>query len=453
MTGCPHAFVRVRVEIDGRSFTGIAADNLPPKWFKKDPVQPIPEETDEMLSVIEHAATACVGMTGNTAFEIARQISDAQFAWGADKGHPPLLSNFGATLVERAVIEAVCKHAEIPFAAALRSNALGVDLATHDVRLAGLAPSDLLPERPRSRIIARHTVGMADALSDSEISPDKRLDDGLPQSLEACVGRYGLKHFKIRIGGDAEGDAERLRQIAEILNRDATPNFAFSFDGNECFQSFDAFRDYWPRLNASRGIAEFLQRLIFVEQPFHRDVALDADAMRGLPGWREKPPLIIDESGGEADSLARALELGYRGFGYKSCKGVLRGIAGACLLEKLRRENPSIFWLLSGEDLGNVGPVSVQQDLAVAAALGIESVERNGHHFFAGLSAFPEPAQKLSLKHHGDFYEASDRSWPTVTVQGGEIKLDTINAAPLGVAFELNVAQFTPVEKWRSSGV
>lgn len=451
MTGCPHAFVRVRVEIDGRLYTGIAADNLPPKWFKKDPDQPIPEETDEMLSVIEHAAKACLGMTGNNAFDLARQISAAQSAWGAAEEHPPLLSHFGATLIERAVIEAVCKHANLSFADALRSNAFGVHLAAHDHRLSGLAPSDLLPARPRSSIIARHTVGLADALTDADIPPDKRLADGLPQSLEACIRRYGLKHFKIKIGGDAEADADRLQSIAQILNRDGTPNYAFTFDGNECFQSFDEFRDYWPRLKEASDIANFLQRLIFVEQPFHRDVALDAAAMRDLRTWPDKPALIIDESGGESDSLPRALELGYQGFGYKSCKGVFRGVAGACLLEKLRRENPGSIWLLSGEDLGNVGPISVQQDLAVAAALGIESVERNGHHFFAGLSAFPGAAQEQALLHHGDFYGKSDTRWPTVRISDGEVQLASINAAPLGVGFELDVEQFTPVGKWRKS--
>ena len=451
MSGCPHAFVRVRVEIDNRAFTGIAADNLPPKWFKKDPDQPIPEETDEILSVIENAAKACVGMTGDSAFDMARQISAAQSAWGAGEGHPPLLSNFGATLIERAVIEAVCKHANLAFAEALRSNALGVNLAAHDDRLAGLAPLDLLPNRPRSTIIARHTVGLADALTDADIIPDKRVDDSLPQSLEACIRRYGLKHFKIKIGGEVEADSDRLQRIADILQREAAPNYAFTFDGNECFNAFDAFQDYWSRLLEVTSLAPFLQRLIFVEQPFHRDIALDASAMRNLPSWRNRPALIIDESGGESDSLTRALKLGYQGFGYKSCKGVFRGVAGACLLAKLRRENPGSSWLLSGEDLGNVGPISLQQDLAVAAALGIESVERNGHHFFAGLSAFPKAAQAQTLQHHSDFYGESEAGWPTVQVSDGEVRLDSINAAPLGVGFELDVEQFTPAEKWRDS--
>ncbi len=37
MTRVPHLVVRARVEIDGKAQHGFAADNLPPKWFTKNP--------------------------------------------------------------------------------------------------------------------------------------------------------------------------------------------------------------------------------------------------------------------------------------------------------------------------------------------------------------------------------------------------------------------------------
>jgi cyclopropane fatty-acyl-phospholipid synthase-like methyltransferase len=57
---------------------------------------------------------------------------------------------------------------------------------------------------------------------------------------------------------------------------------------------------------------------------------------------------------------------------------------------------------MSGEDLCNVGPVALLQDLVVQAALGVTSVERNGHHYFKGLSAWPAAVQAHVLKEHGD---------------------------------------------------
>lgn len=65
MTTTPHAFVRLRVEIDGRLWTGIAADHLPPKWFTKDPAKPLAEEIADMLGVIEHARGVIVGRRGD----------------------------------------------------------------------------------------------------------------------------------------------------------------------------------------------------------------------------------------------------------------------------------------------------------------------------------------------------------------------------------------------------
>ena len=74
MTETTYAFVRLRVEIDGRSVEGIAADSLPPKWFTKDPLKPLAEEVAEMLAVIRHALAAAVGLGGENAFEIWRQL-------------------------------------------------------------------------------------------------------------------------------------------------------------------------------------------------------------------------------------------------------------------------------------------------------------------------------------------------------------------------------------------
>src|SRR2546430_8931445 len=46
----------------------------------------------------------------------------SQKSWAADKKFPPLLWNFGVTLVERAVIEAFNKHLGINFPQSLREN-------------------------------------------------------------------------------------------------------------------------------------------------------------------------------------------------------------------------------------------------------------------------------------------------------------------------------------------
>lgn len=101
--------------------------------------------------------------------------------------------------------------------------------------------------------------------------------------------------------------------------------------------------------------------MLFVEQPFHRDVVLREDAVGEMADWPDRPPLIIDESDGAIESLPQALRLGYAGTSHKNCKGIVN----VCLLAQRRREQPAQPAILSGEDLANIGPVALLQDLPV----------------------------------------------------------------------------------------
>jgi hypothetical protein len=227
-------------------------------------------------------------------------------------------------------------------------------------------------------------------------------------------------------------------------------HLGFSLDGNEQFHSLDDFRAFWDGLLADPEIRAFFQYLRFVEQPLHRDVALDPAVAR-LNEWPDRPPIIIDESDGELDSFRRALTLGYAGSSHKNCKGVFKGVANACLGWHLFREGRGAGLRMSVEDLANIGPVALLQDLAVCAALHYHDCERNGHHYFAGLSMFPPAVQQQVLSAHGDLYQRSRDGWPTLAIRQGSIAVGSVNAAPFGVSFRLDVEQFTPLEEWRRS--
>lgn len=442
MTRSPHAFVRVQAEVDGRSAVGVAADHLPPKWFTKDPVKALDVEVAEMLQVIDCAVAHAPGLRGDCPFDVWRQLWDRQGEWGRGVGFPPLLTQFGTSLIERAMIEAVCRARGQPFAKVLRANGFGIRLGDLHPELQGRQPGELLPERPLERITARHTIGLADPIEDADIAPAERLDDGLPQSLAACIRAYGLRHFKVKVSGSLDRDLDRLRRIAGVVEAHGPADFAFNLDGNEQFHSVDEFRSFWEALLNQPALKRFFEHLLFVEQPFHRSVALEPEALSGLHDWKDRPPLIIDESDAELDSVSRALQLGYAGSSYKNCKGVFKGVANACLLAHLRRQHPERPFLMSGEDMCSIGPVSMIQDLAACAAIGVESVERNGHHYFAGLSMFPTEVQRQVLEAHGDLYHPSRDGWPTLNIRNGTVSVGSLNAAPFGIGFALNVEQF-----------
>src|SRR2546422_2589930 len=140
-----------------------------------------------MLRVIRHALVTAKGLQGESAFGIWRDLYAAQLEWGKKNHFPPLLANFGTSLVERGLIEAIGRAGGQTFSEMLRTNFLGIRLGGIHPELAGREPADFLPEQPLSRIIVRHTVGLADPLAEEEISHAERLDDGLPQSLEASI--------------------------------------------------------------------------------------------------------------------------------------------------------------------------------------------------------------------------------------------------------------------------
>jgi hypothetical protein len=438
MTEVTHVFLRLTFDFGGKLQSGVSADHLPPKWFTKDPQRPLEEEIEEMLLVIRTAVAHAQQITAATPFAFWRALYDAQSAWAKEQNLPPLLAQFGVTLVERALIDAFCRAKSTTFPAALHENRFGIDLGSIHASLAGTQPADWLPAQPPAQVFCRHTVGLSDALTDEEIPADERVSDGLPQSLVACIRFYGLRHFKLKINGEAERDQQRLARMAQIFVAECGDDFAFSLDGNESFHEVGVFRDYVTKLRATVGDAAFWSKLLFIEQPWHRKVALSPAIGELAAAWPDRPPVIIDESDAEIASLPTALALGYAGTSHKNCKGVFKGAANACLLAQRRGEGKSS--MMSGEDLSNVAPVAMPQDLVAQACFGISSVERNGHHYFAGLGQFPAALQTLMLTQHGDLFIQSEAGWPRLDVRAGHLELGTVLRAPFGYAGELDLS-------------
>ena len=443
MTEVPMVFVRIEAEIDGTKTAGIASDLLPPKWFTKVPEDPLEKEISDMLQVIRKALSQALGQAADSAFDLWKLIYDGQSRWAEANNIPALLAHFGTSLVERALIEATCKAGNKTLGQALLSGSLGFEPGRIHSCLEGQSASSLLPKTPLAKVQARHTVGLGDPLDSNQIDADDRIDDTLPQSLDQCIQAYGLRHFKIKINGDIEWDLDRLKNVAKCIEQHADSDFAFSLDGNEQFQSVTAFRDHWNILHAEPELETFFDHLLFIEQPLHRDVALNESLKSEFDQWSDRPAVIIDESDATLESLPQALAIGYAGTSHKNCKGIFKGIANACLLEHHRRNGTQT--VMSGEDLCNVGPVAVIQDLAVMATLGIESVERNGHHYMAGLSQFPERTREQVLNAHDGLYKTSETGWPTLAICNGEIDLTSVNTQAFGTGFELDLSVFSEI--------
>lgn len=441
MTAMPHVFVRAVVDVAGDRVEGVAADNLPPKWFTKDPTTTYAEDLVELRAAVLAACGRATGSSGATVFDWWLALHRDLVPVGTTARWPPLLAGFAVSLVERAVLDAYCRARDTTLGAAVRDGGLGIRLGAVHPELSGAEPAALLGT-PRDRLVLRHTVGLGDPLTAAD--DPAPVDDGLPRTLVDCVRAYGLTHLKVKLSGDPAADLVRLSRIRAVADEHVGPAFRYTLDGNEQYRSVGPLREFVSALPP-----ELTGPLLFLEQPLHRDVAFDVD----LTEWPDRPPVVADESGGTLDALRSAFAAGYAGISHKNCKGVFPGVANACLVAA--RNAAGERRVLSAEDLTTVGPVSLPQDLAVVATLGIPHVERNGHHYFRGLSGFPDPVAELTLAAHPDLYTRLDDT-ATLAVRDGTLAVGSVLRAPFGTGLTPDVvdrAGGVPLVDWQPTEV
>ena len=254
MTVLPHLFLRLRGQLDGKSVRGVASEGLAPKWFTNDPATSFEQDIAEMMEVIRYAGESVIEAGQcETVFDLWQEVYRKQEKWGQEKGYPALLWSFGVTMVERALIDAFCRGKEVRFSRAVRENGLGIQLGEIHEELSGQSAADFLIEKPLRSIQVRHTIGLADVLTEEEVGPEERIADGLPQTLEGNITAYGLTHFKVKLFGQEEQDLERLGQIAAIIKKHCS-RYAFTLDGNEQYKEIGAFQSLWERVQENEPL-------------------------------------------------------------------------------------------------------------------------------------------------------------------------------------------------------
>ena len=182
-----------------------------------------------------------------------------------------------------------------------------------------------------------------------------------------------------------------------------------------------------------------------------RSIALDPSHTGGIRELSRDIPVIIDESDGDLDSYRLALELGYRGTSSKNCKGPIKALLNAGLTWLFNERGGQSNCVMTGEDLCSVGVIPTQADLCLAATLGLEHVERNGHHYHPGLSYLPEPEQRAALAAHPDFY-AEQHGRISPTVRDGKFQIGSLQCVGFGFAALPDMDSMLPAESWRELG-
>ena len=380
---CTQAFARARIRLaNGRESEGAAAELLAPKWFDKDPTLSNEDNFEQLRESLRSAREKYLA-------------GGARTAWAHSSPAKGLVENYGPALIDRALLDALSRGIGISFFNAIKENIIGAE------RFEGIDLAAFFSTlKPQKEIAARHTVGLVDPITAAD--QRERVNDGLPETLDEVVARYGHRWFKLKVGGDAKADVERLCAIAAVLDRIAEP-YRASLDGNEQYDDIAGVTELWSKIQGESRLRRLVDSIIFIEQPVKRAQALE----RKVAGIGK--PVIIDESDDSLDAFPRARALGYRGVSSKTCKGIYKSLINGARCAAWNREKaaPEPEFFMTGEDLTIQAGLALQQDLALVSLLGLTHVERNGHHYVNGMAGLPQAEQDAFLAAHADLYERS----------------------------------------------
>ena len=373
-------------------------------------------------------------------FGLTAAVEDAHHTACAAENLNGLVASFGLALMERAIIDALGRLTGTSVFGLVRENHIGLTAATAP-DLAGFDLATFLAGlQPAPSIHVRHTVGLVDALTRAETS--KRLNDGLPESLEEVIAAYRHRYFKLKVAGNLDADIDRLARIAAVLDASDAPYWS-TLDGNEQFGEIGAVAALWRRIGEEPRLARLKTSILFIEQPIARAKALAAP----VHALAQEISIEIDESDADLGVFPRARALGYRGISAKSCKGVSRALINRARVAMWNAEEGGARYFMSAEDLTTQAGVAVQQDLALATLVGATHVERNGHHYVDGMAGAPAGEQGAFLAAHPDLYHRGADGRARLAIRDGAVALGSLAATPglaVGVMPDFNAMRDMP---------
>jgi hypothetical protein len=251
----------------------------------------------------------------------------------------------------------------------------------------------------------------------------------------------GARYFKLKLNGDPAHDADRLIRIGRELAK-LPHDYKVTLDANEQYADLAALSALVERLDRDSALAPIASKLLYVEQPMPREITRKSPL-----GALAKRDFIIDEADDSYDAFPLARSLGYRGISSKSCKGIYKSIINATRAEKWSAEGTRHF--IAGEDLTCQPGLSLQQDLALNALIGLSHAERNGHHYVDGFGGAPSAEADAFLGAHPDLY-AKEGGKVRLAIHDGDLLTGSLTAPGFACAVHPNWSTMAPLARPRT---
>lgn len=439
----PLAHVRLVLKNSkGATAFGCAADRLSVRWLDKRPGRSTGLKRRELVSLIYTARDIYVKTPEfATPFQKWRDCHPLVMKAGRKAKQEDLSSSFASALMERAIVDAVCRLEGKSVYNMVKTDRLGFRPASVHPELGKLKFPHVVPSRPVTQFSIRHTVGLADPLTAADLPKAKRLNDGLPETLEDYVKTDGIRHFKVKISGDAKRDISRLEDIWQIVLRSEQP--VITLDANEAYTDLKAFAGFVEKLEKEN--TGLFQHIEYIEQPLPRALPVNRENEKWIRKVAERKPLLIDEADGTVNAFKQALGVGYTGTSHKNCKGFFKSLLNYALVVHHAEKGTAAF--LSGEDLQNLPVVPLHQDFAACGILGLQHCERNGHHYNYGLSMLSAKDKANVTKHHPDMYEKRKGEW-FLKIRNGIVQCASLQCPGFGVRDEPDWPSMMNMQRW-----
>jgi L-alanine-DL-glutamate epimerase-like enolase superfamily enzyme len=228
-------------------------------------------------------------------------------------------------------------------------------------------------KEPKPFMPLYHLVGAVDPIEEADIQ--KRVGDGLPETLPEWIEFNGLTHLKIKLNGDdLAWDRDRVLKVDRVaavaMARRGTRQWFYSLDFNEKCPNVGYLMDMLRQIKekAPQGFG----RIQYIEQPTKRDLKADrANVMHEAAKLR---PVVIDESLTDLESLVLAREMGYSGAALKACKGQAQALLMAAAAQKWKM-------FLCVQDLTCPGASLIHSAGLAAHVPGVAAIESNSRQY------------------------------------------------------------------------
>ena len=252
----------------------------------------------------------------------------------------------------------------------------GADVMTHDLahylnrEFMGEQLNRYILKSPKPRIAVFHSVGGADPIVGADI--EKRLNDGLPETLAEWIEYNGLTHIKIKLQGeDLKWDIARVVDIDRVATETRPrEQWHYCVDFNERCPNVEYVLEFLRKVKELTPAG--FERILYLEQPTARDLKTDRrNIMHEAARLR---PVVIDESLTDLESLLLAREMGYTGVALKACKGQSQAMLMAAAAQKYKM-------FLTVQDLTCPGAALIHSVGIAAHVPGVVGIEANARQY------------------------------------------------------------------------